>query len=146
VQRDYQLLCNVVHPSVGNMLAFTAPMVAHKTETVAFQYVAPFGIHFARDGQKHAETTIVEALARSAVLAVAVLRETLDVTLRIVDDVALTTEAPTMASFRYWRMVTQKSRNVPCPCRSGKKAKSCRHAWSEPPPQVAERFKIADII
>lgn len=98
VQRDYQLLCNVVHPSVGNMLAFAAPMMAHQTETVAFQYVAPFGLHFEKDGQKHAETTIEEALARSAVLAVAVLRETLDVTLRIVDDVALTTEAPTMAS------------------------------------------------
>jgi hypothetical protein len=146
VQRDYQLLCNAVHPSVGNMLAFAAPMLAHRTGTVAFQYVAPFGTYIEKDGQKHAETTIEEALARSAVLAVAVLRETLDVTLRIVDDVALTTEAPTMASFRYWRMVTQKSRNVPCPCRSGKKTKNCPHAWTEQSPQVAERFRVAGII
>lgn len=42
-------------------------------------------------GEIHAEITIDEAVARSATLAVTVLLETLDVTLRIVDDVALTT-------------------------------------------------------
>jgi hypothetical protein len=65
-------------------------------------------------------------------------------TLRIVDDVALTTGAPTMASFSYWRMVSQKSRDAPCPCRSGKKAKRCSHTWADEPPLVTERFRLSD--
>jgi SEC-C motif len=137
LQRDYQWLCNVVHPSVGNMFTFAAPMASHVSKTVALQYVAPFGIHFERNGRRHYENTVEEALARSAVLAVAVLHETLDAALRIVDDVALTTGAPAMASFSYWRMISQRSRNAPCPCRSGKKAKNCLHGWA----QQATRFR-----
>jgi SEC-C motif len=147
LQRDYQWLCNVVHPSIGNMLAFAAPMLCHITETNAFQYVAPFGTAIIeRNGRRHYENTVEEALARSAVLAVAVLHETLDVALRIVDDIALTTGAPTMASFKYWRMVSQKSRNAPCPCRSGKKAKNCPHAWTQQGPQVPERFSVGSTV
>ena len=142
VQRDYQWLCNVAHPSVGGMLAFAAPMMAHNTGTCGFQWVAPFATHIAGGGQTLAETTIDEAVARSATLAVTVLLETLDVTLRIIDDVALTTGAPTMASFSYWRMVSQKSRNALCPCRSGRKVKNCAHGWAEEPPQVVKRFKV----
>jgi hypothetical protein len=142
VQRDYQWLCNAVHPSIGSMLAFASPMMAHDTRTCGFQYVAPFSTHFAGNGEIQAEITIAESVARSASLAVATLRETLDVALRIVDDVALTTGAPTMASFSYWRMISQKSRNAPCPCRSGKKAKNCPHGWAQEPPQVPDHFRI----
>ena len=141
LQRDYQWLCNAVHPSIGGMLAFTAPMVVHKTGTSAFQYVAPFATHFVGEGRTSAEITIDEAVARSASLAVAVLRETLDATLRIIDDIALTTGAPTMASFRYWRMVSQESPDAPCPCRSGREAKNCPHDWAAEPPQITERFE-----
>ena len=76
-------------------------MAGHITEAVAFQYVAPFGTHIEGKGRRHYENTVAEALARSVVLAVAVLHETLDVALRIVDDIALTTGAPAMASFSY---------------------------------------------
>ena len=117
VQRDYQWLCNVAHPSIGGMLAFATPMMAHDTRTHAFQFVAPFTAHMEDSGGIiHAETTINEAVARSATLAVTVLLDTLDAALRIIDDVALTTGAPTMASFRYWHMVSQKARNALCDC------------------------------
>jgi hypothetical protein len=112
--------------------------------THGFQLVAPFPTHLPSSGQIHAETTIDAAVARSAALAVTVLVEALDVTLQIVDDVALTTGAPTMARFDYRRMVSQKSRSAPCPCRSGQKAKNCPHRWADEPPQVAERFRVGD--
>ncbi len=142
VQRDYQWLCNAVHPSIGSMLTFAAPMMIHETGTHGFQFVAPFSTHIEGNGETAAEITVDEAVARSATLAVTVLLQTLDVTLRIVDDVALTTGAPMMASFKYWRMVSQKSRNSLCPCRSGRKAKNCPHGWAEEPPRVPERFLI----
>lgn len=37
LHRGYQLLCNTVHPSVGGMPAFAAPMMGHETKTHAFQ-------------------------------------------------------------------------------------------------------------
>jgi hypothetical protein len=141
LQQDYQWLCNVVHPSVGSMLAFAAPMVMHDTKSHGFQFVAPFATtHVASDGKISAEVTIEQAVARSAALAVDVLFETLDASLRIVDDVGLTTGAPEIASFNYWRMVSQKSRNALCPCRSGRKAKNCRHGWADDSPKIAEQF------
>jgi uncharacterized protein YecA (UPF0149 family) len=124
------------------MLSFAAPIMGHPTGTHFFQWVAPFGIHMQRGEMKLAENTIREAMARSAVLAVNVLLQTLDITLRIIDDVALTTGAPKRASFKYWRMVSQGSRNDLCPCRSGKKTKHCSHEWTVEPPQVVDKFGI----
>jgi hypothetical protein len=145
VQRDYQWLCNAVHPSIGGMLAFATPMMAHDTGTHAFQFVAPLATHIESSrGIIYSEKTIDAAIARSATLAVMVLLETLDVALRIVDDVALTTGAPAMASFTYWRMVSQDARNALCPCRSGRKAKHCPHEWAEEPPRVIEQFIVGN--
>ena len=39
LQEDYQWLCNAVHPSVGGMLSFTAPLLAHEKKTHAFHVV-----------------------------------------------------------------------------------------------------------
>jgi hypothetical protein len=88
--------------------------------------------------------TIETALVRSASLAVDVLTRTLDDALKIIDDVALTTGAPRMASFSYWRKLTQKGQNSLCPCRSGRKVKHCLHRWSDDPPEVVERFGVSD--
>jgi hypothetical protein len=143
VQRDYQWLSNAAHPSIGGMLAFAAPMMRHDTGTHAFQFVAPLATRIESSrGIIYTEKTIDAAIARSATLAVIVLLETLDVALRIVDDVALTTGAPAMASFTYWRMVSQEARNALCPCRSGRKAKHCRHKWAEEPPRVTDQFRV----
>jgi hypothetical protein len=68
VQRDYQWLCNAVHPSIGGMLAFASPMMAHDTGTHGFQFVAPFATHIEGRGEIHAELTIDKAVARSATL------------------------------------------------------------------------------
>jgi hypothetical protein len=39
LQRDYQWLCNVVHPSMGGTLAFASPLIGHDSNTHSFQYV-----------------------------------------------------------------------------------------------------------
>jgi hypothetical protein len=170
LHKDYQWLCNAVHPSLGSMLAFAAPIMGHDTKTHAFQWVreAPMtfrpvrlsrGIHHmladtvsflkdkdVKDAMKEAsdsdfrETTIQDALARVAILAVEVLEKSLDDALKVIDDIGLTTKAPSMASFEYWRNLQPSHANASCPCRSGRKAKHCLHHWTDPAPTVIERF------
>jgi hypothetical protein len=113
----------------------------------AFQPIAPFPISAlsrSNPEKRIQEETIETALVRAATLAVDVLTTTLDDALKIIDDVALTTGAPQMASFSYWRNLAQKGQNSLCPCRSGRKVKYCKHRWSDDPPEVAERFGASD--
>jgi hypothetical protein len=170
LHRDYQWLCNAVHPSVGGLLAFAAPMMGHETGTHAFQWVCEAPTWFktiklsrdkrhmlwdtaslqktkgvkdfvsAASGSEFRETTIQEALVRVAILAVEVLEKSLDDSLKLIDDIALTTKAPSMASFGYWRNLSPARGNVSCPCRSGRKAKHCLHRWTDPVPIVVGRF------
>jgi hypothetical protein len=170
LHRDYQWLCNTVHPSLGGMLAFAAPMMGHETKTHAFQWVseAPMGFRTIKlnhgkhhvlahtasllkdkdvaesvstaSGSEFRETKIQDALARAAILAVEVLEKSLDGSLKLIDDIVLTTKAPSMASFGYWRNLSRAHGNVSCPCRSGRKAKHCLHRWTDPVPTVVERF------
>ena len=80
-------------------------------------------------GSEMRETAIQEAIARTAILAVDVLEKSLDDALRVIDDIGLTTKAPLMASFAYWRNLVAKryARNAGCPFRSGRKVKHCLH-------------------
>jgi hypothetical protein len=82
------------------------------------------------------------AIARTAILAVDVLEKSLDDALKVIDDIGLTTKAPLMASFAYWRNLVAKreARNASCPCRSGRKVRRCLHRWTDPAPSVVERF------
>lgn len=140
LQEDYQWLCNAVHPSVGGTLAFASPVQKHVTKAFSFAWYAPFPMHFQQGEVRESERTIQAAIARTAVMAIEVLLTTFDETLRIIDDVALTTRAPKFATFKYWRMVVSVDRNKPCPCRSGRKAKLCLHRWCDPAPSVSEQF------
>ena len=140
VQQDYQWLCNAVHPSIGGMLAFASPLLVHTTKASAFQWICAAPIHVDTAGQIIRVTTIQEALARASALAVDVLVKTLDDALKIIDDIGLTTKAPTMASFDYWRNIAQKKGDALCPCRSGRTARNCLHRWTDATPTVAERF------
>jgi SEC-C motif len=166
LQEDYQWLCNAVHPSVGGLLAFAAPMQGHDTGSHAFQWVCEIPMVFKQiemNGGKYnlltttgtssaspfvpeaRETTLADAVARSACLAVEVLERTLNDALKLVDDIGLTTSAPFMASFPYWRNVSRQSGNALCPCRSGKKAKHCLHRWSDPAPTICSRFDMQQV-
>ena len=148
LQRDYQWLCNVVHPSVGGFLAFALPFMPHPSKTHYFQIVSegPMTVGKMEDTASSVsfrvggERTIQEAIARAATFAVEVLEKTLDDALKVIDDIGLTTKAPQMASFKYWRNQIAKRGNASCPCRSGRKAKHCLHRWRDPAPMIVERF------
>lgn len=140
LQADYQWLCNTVHPSIGNTFAFSAPPFMHETGTHFITWFAGRPMQVERDGNVHAETTVQTATARAADLANRILRITLDSALRTIDDIGLTTGAPSVAREPYWRNVTAASSNLLCPCRSGRKVKRCRHEWGDSAPSYPSEF------
>lgn len=93
-----------------------------------------------RETEGEAERNVQEAIVKTAIVAVTVLHRTLDDSLRIIDDIALTTKAPRMASFDYWRKVTVTTRKQLCPCRSGRRAEHCQHWWGAACPAVLAGF------
>jgi hypothetical protein len=143
LQRDYQWLCNTVHPSIGGLLVLSSPLVQHPTKTHGFQRVCEVPPIITASTSKDSDLRDVpEALARAALLAVDVLEKSLNDALKVIDDIGLTTKAPKMASFDYWRNLVPKHGSARCPCRSGRKAKHCLHRWTDPTPTIVERFDI----
>lgn len=140
LESDYQWLCNTVHPSIGNTFAFSAPPFMHETGTHMITWFAGHPIHIERGGEVIAETTVETATARAADVATRTLRLTLDSALRTIDDLGLTTGAPAIAREPYWRNLTARRKDEPCPCRSGRNARDCRHKWGDPAPPYPSRF------
>jgi hypothetical protein len=140
LQEDYQWLCNTVHPSIGNTFAFSAPPFIHRTHTHVVTWFAGRPIHVEDGRTTVAEDTVERSTARGAARALAVLHASLDAALNAIDDVALTTGAAKLARESYWRMVVPAERNDLCPCRSGRKAKHCRHDWGDAAPTFPARF------
>ncbi len=131
LQSDHQWLCNTVHPSVGNTIAFSANPLRHETGThFHYLYAGQPGAYPDRDGVG-TDAIIEKAVARAATTALTVLEASLDAALRVIDDLGLTTNAPMVTRERYWRNVTAGGRNEPCVCRSGKKVKQCAHRWGD---------------
>ncbi len=58
LQGDYQWLCNTVHPSLGNYLAFSAPPFIHETQTHIVQWFASRSIHVQGPGGVAEDDTV----------------------------------------------------------------------------------------
>jgi hypothetical protein len=141
LQDDYQWLCNTVHPSIGNTFVFSAPTFVHDTETHMVTWFCGRPLHVEeRGGNVMVERTIQDATGRAATVSLNVLSLVMDSALHVVDDVALTTEASTLRRDPYWRNLTRTTRNLPCPCRSGRKAKYCYHEWGAAAPEFPSTF------
>jgi hypothetical protein len=146
LQSDYQWLCNTVHPSIGNKIAYTSPPLRHDTGTHAIQYYCGRPIHIQEgDGSVVADQTVGIATARGVTVAMRALRHTLDAALRVIDDLGLTSGAPALAREKCWRKIPTPRQDDACPCRSGRKVRDCRHAWGEPAPAIPPRFLNGDL-
>lgn len=130
--RDYEWLCNVVHPSVGARVVYFGTPQTH--ESRAFTQI---GVVHER---ARSSALIREVIADAAVSAVKVLAVSMDAMLRILDDVCLTVNVADLGGPDSWRVLRVSSRNDPCPCRSGRKAKLCHHDWTSPAPEFPSAF------
>jgi hypothetical protein len=140
LQTHYQWLCNTVHPSCGGTIAMSTPLDYHASERFAFVWFAPFPLYIQSSSGRTAQRTIQEAIATSAIVAVRVMLQTLDESLRIIDDIGLTTGAPKMATFNYWRQLQVTTKKQLCPCRSGFTYEKCHHRWRESSPSIGSSF------
>jgi len=146
LQSDYQWLCNTVHPSVGNKLAYTSPPLQHDTKTHIIQYYCGRPTHIRNtDGSVAADQTVGIATARGVTVAMRALRHTLDAFLRVIDDLGLTSRAPALNRENCWRKLPASAQDDPCPCRSGLKVRSCRHVWGESAPTIPQRFSSGNL-
>jgi hypothetical protein len=145
LQTQYQWLCNTVHPSCGGTFAMSTPLVSHVSETHAFAWFAPFPTYTESQAGQTSERRVQEAIATSAIVAVRVLAQTLDDSLRIIDDLGLTTGVPKMATFHYWRQLQVATKRQRCPCRSGLTFEKCNHRWREPTTSITSSFPWSDL-
>lgn len=141
VQTDYQWLCNTVHPSLGNTFVFGFNPDMHASGTHAIREFVDRAPAFP-DHHTRSESVVQDATRRAGEIALSALEATLDASLRFIDDLGLTTGAPRLAIFDYWRALAPADRNDACPCRSGKKAKRCRHEWGEAAPAFPHTFEL----
>ena len=141
-QEDYQWLCNTVHPSLGNYLAFSSPMMRHDTGTHILTSFHGWPLSIERGEEKYSERSIQEAVGRAHEQSALVLRDVLDAGLQLVDDVGLTTQAPKMSMMSYWRDLVVDDTQQLCPCRSGKRGYRCRHVWGDAAVEIPMTFSI----
>lgn len=136
---DYQWLCNVVHPSVGNYFAFSSPAFIHDSQTHMKVWFSgtPLETLATTGGERRRVGLIETALSRAGARAAQVVLATADDTLRVLDDVALTTKAPRIATYEYWRNTTVIDAQGHCPCRSGKRGYRCdQHVFGQFGPEL----------
>jgi hypothetical protein len=132
VLEDYEWLCNAVHPSIGTTFVYSTDPFVHDTRTHADRlWSEQPTMVVGRSGASepgHIETTV----ARSATTALTAGLQIARSALRVVDDIALTTDAPSIYRRESFRALRPAARNEPCPCGSGAKGKRCAHAWGDP--------------
>lgn len=134
----YEWLCNTVHPSFGTRYVYQVPALGHASETHILTWLAGRPAHLVGSSGAVVEDTVENAIVFASAAALRILRECFDASLRMIDDVGLTTRAGEIGVWEYWRRHKKLERNAPCACRSGKKAKYCKHSWGEPPPPIPD--------
>ncbi|MEV7428310.1 hypothetical protein AB0N29_01715 [Nocardioides sp. NPDC092400] len=137
-QRDYQWLCNAVHPSIGNFLAFSSPALGHDSGTHTMWLLAGMPLELVSATGSESVRTIQTAINRMLDRSAALLTTTLDAMIRLTDDVGLVTRAGRISPDRYWRDHRIVDRKQPCPCRSGRRASRCYHDWGDAGPSIPD--------
>ncbi|RYP84334.1 hypothetical protein EKO23_15965 [Nocardioides guangzhouensis] len=135
-QEDYQWLCNVVHPSVGNYLSFASPFMGHESGTHIVGWFSGGSLAVVSGDMTKRQEAVSTAIQRTIDRSAKVLLAAGDDALRVLDDVALSTRAAEIAAFDYWRAVRVRDRQAPCPCRSGQRAYRCLHILGQAGPRV----------
>ena len=139
---DYEWLCNVVHPSVGTTFVFSSPPFMHETNTHSDRLWSAIPTHVVdlASGETSGPGLVQEVIARSAAVALGAALEVSQASLRVVDDIALTSSAGELYRRPTFRSVTAPGRNDECPCGSGLKWKRCIHEWGRESPEMPTAF------
>ena len=135
-QEDYQWLCNVVHPSVGNFLSFASPFMGHESGTHLVGWFSGRSLAVVSGDVNRRQEDVSTAIERAIDRSAHVLLSAGDDALKVLDDVGLSTRAAEISTFDYWRAVRIRDRQAPCPCRSGRRAYRCPHVLGQAGPSI----------
>lgn len=137
VVATYEWLCNIVHPSVGTMILHSDLWFHHVSGTHRVRTTRRKNLADAL--RTSSDRSAVLAIAEGGTFAVEVVTIALDSVLRVIDDVSITCDVASYSKFESWRKTRASGqRNLPCPCRSGRKAKACSHGWVKPAPVLPQ--------
>jgi hypothetical protein len=142
VAADYEWLCNTVHPSFGTTFVYSTLPLAHVTGTHIDRVWSATPTRVVHQGTSSGPGEVESTIARSAITSLANAVTTSKAALRLIDDIALTTRAPTMYTRPLFRGLLRVNRNETCPCGSGLKAKHCIHEWGQAAPSFPDVYTV----
>jgi hypothetical protein len=144
---DYELLCNIVHPSLGSFQLFSGSPISDAT----------YGFHYIEIGKNRSRKRInpndlsssdeissygvfCTAISESMVIASEIFVSILEFLTAIGDDIALTANIEPLSLHRTWRY-PKVLKDVECLC-TWKDLDGCDHQWGVRGPQVPSKFEI----
>ena len=147
LKTDYELLCNVVHPSLGSFQMFSR---APGTDaTYGFHHVV-IGKNISRVRNKSSNSLIDEeissfgifcnAISESMDIASNVYVSILEFMTAIGDDIALTANIESLSFHKTWRY-PEALKDIECLC-TWKELGGCDHSWGVSGPRIPSKFEI----
>jgi hypothetical protein len=144
---DYELLCNIVHPSLGSFQLFSGSPISDAT----------YGFHYISVGKNRGRKRAISndpsssdevssygvfctAISESMVIASEIFVSILEFLTAIGDDIALTANIEPLSLHRTWRY-PKVLKDVECLC-TWKDLDGCDHQWGVSGPQVPTKFDI----
>ena len=144
---DYELLCNVVHPSMGGFRLYSSPELSDSTQL--FSYIE-VGRTKGRSRYKDGEVSATEAtpfgmfatsICTSAIASVQVYVDVLAWLVAIADDIALTTDVEKYTLHHSWQY-PKTGISAGCLCGWGR-LEACHHEWGNDGPAMPESFEVS---
>ena len=147
VKTDYELLCNIVHPSLGSFQLFSGS--PGTDATYGFHHIV-VGKNKGRmknrsndpsvDGGVSSFGIFSTAISESMVIASQIYVSILEFLTAIGDDIALTAEIEPLSFHKTWRYPKRLS-NIECLC-VWKELGGCNHSWGAEGPQFLGNFSL----
>lgn len=144
---DYELLCNVVHPSMGGFRLYSSPELSDSTQLFSYTEVGrKKGVSRYSDRDVSAtEATpfgmFATSICTSAIAGVQIYVDILAWLVAIADDIALTTDVEKYTLHRSWRY-PETGINTVCQCGWGRLG-DCHHEWGCNGPVMPESFEVS---
>ena len=147
LREDYEMLCNVVHPSLGSFQLFSGR--PGTDQTYSFNNII-VGKNRGRPKSKSEDPAIdeeisaygifINTISESMFIAVNVYISILEFMSAIGDDIALTANIEPLTLHKTWRY-PKALKGVDCLC-TWKEVGGCDHSWASQGPQLPANFDV----
>jgi hypothetical protein len=148
LMESYELLCNIVHPSMGGFRLYSSPELMDQTRMFS---LVRFGRRRGRVRYSKAEVPDVDiltafghftrAISQAAVVSAIITMRLIETLTAVADDIAITADVERLTLHKSWRYPTS-TQNGLCGCLLGVQDQ-CNHEWGADGPGVPSGFEVA---